>query len=227
VTRLGGLASPEVGRGPLLLILPVGSCEQHGPHLPLDTDTRIAAAVVEAVVRDRAGLVAADPLPFGASGEHSGFPGTVSLGTPALTGALIEVARSLGPEFSGLVLLSWHGGNREAIEAAVSAIRGEGRRALAVFPTVRGDAHAGRTETSLMLALSPDGVRLDRAAAGDTRPLGALLPELRAGGVRAVSPTGVLGDPAGATAAEGRDLLATLASQAAACIAAWQEEAPA
>ena len=67
----------------------------------------------------------------------------------------------------------------------------------------RGDAHAGRTETSLMLALAPSEVLLDRAAAGDTRPIAELLPELRAHGVRKVSPNGVLGDPAGASAAEG------------------------
>ena len=66
-----------------------------------------------------------------------------------------------------------------------------------------GDAHAGRTETSLMLALAPSEVLLDRAAAGDTRPIAELLPELRAHGVREVSPNGVLGDPAGASAEEG------------------------
>ena len=70
-----------------------------------------------------------------------------------------------------------------------------------------GDAHAGRTETSLMLALAPSEVLLDRAAAGDTRPIAELLPELRAHGVRKVSPNGVLGDPAGASAAEGERLL--------------------
>jgi mycofactocin precursor peptide peptidase len=227
MTRLGGLASPEVGPDPLVLVLPIGSCEQHGPHLPLDTDTRIAAAVAAAVVRERPGLVAGDPFPYGASGEHAGFPGTVSLGASALTQSLVELARSLGPEFAGVAVLSWHGGNREAVETAVAAIRREGRRALGVFPTASGDAHAGRTETSLMLALAPEAVRLDRAAAGDTRPLARLLPALRASGVRAVSPGGVLGDPAGATAEEGRQLLATLASQATACIDRWREEAPA
>ena len=70
-----------------------------------------------------------------------------------------------------------------------------------------GDAHAGRTETSLMLALAPSEVLLERAAAGDTRPIAELLPELRAHGVRKVSPNGVLGDAAGASAAEGMRLL--------------------
>jgi len=75
-----------------------------------------------------------------------------------------------------------------------------------------GDAHAGRTETSLMLALAPDDVLLAAAAPGETRPVNVIMPALRARGVRAVSPNGVLGDPAGASAAEGERLLGALAA---------------
>lgn len=72
-----------------------------------------------------------------------------------------------------------------------------GRRLLVHHLDVRGgDAHAGRTETSLLLHLAPEAVRLDLAEKGATEPLPALMPRLRAGGVRAVSPNGVLGDPA-------------------------------
>ena len=67
-----------------------------------------------------------------------------------------------------------------------------------------GDAHAGRTETSLVLAIAPELVRLDRAEPGCPTPLAELLPALESGGVRAVSANGVLGDPAGASAGEGR-----------------------
>ena len=74
-------------------------------------------------------------------------------------------------------------------------------------PSWPGDLHAGRTETSVMLAVAPDRVLLDRAEAGDRRPIGTLLPILRRQGVRAVSPNGVLGDPAGATAEQGHRLL--------------------
>jgi creatinine amidohydrolase len=72
------------------------------------------------------------------------------------------------------------------------------------------DAHAGRVETSMMLALAPDDVRLGAASAGDTRPLTEILSDLSAHGVRQVSPNGVLGDPAGASAAEGEQLLTLL-----------------
>ncbi|MCU0281989.1 MAG: creatininase family protein, partial [Acidimicrobiia bacterium] len=184
MTGLGALAYPDLAAAaPAVLLVPVGSCEQHGPHLPLDTDTRIGVAVAREVVRRRPGLLLGPPFAYGASGEHAGFPGTVSLGTEALAQALVELGRSLGPEFAGLVLLSWHGGN----------------------------AHAGYTETSLMLALQPELVRPERAVPGDTSPLAELMPRLREAGVRAVSPSGVLGDPTGASAGEGERLLATLA----------------
>ena len=83
-----------------------------------------------------------------------------------------------------------------------------------------GDAHAGRTETSLMLAVDPAAVRLELAEAGCTEPLDGLLPRLRAEGVRPVSSNGVLGDPAGASADEGRALLDTLVRDLVATVAA-------
>jgi creatinine amidohydrolase/Fe(II)-dependent formamide hydrolase-like protein len=133
---------PEVERGPRqLLVVPVGSLEQHGPHLPLDTDTRIAVAVARRACAGRAGVALAPPLPVGASGEHAAFPGTLSIGSEAL---------------------------------------------------------------------APGAVRLDAAQRGDVRPLERILPLLRERGVRAVSANGVLGDPAGASAAEGEELLGHL-----------------
>jgi len=115
-----------------------------------------------------------------------------------------------------------HGGNLEALRSAVPLLRGEGRD-VAWFPcgVAGGDAHAGRTETSLLLHVEPAAVREALAAAGDTTPIGELLPRLRAEGVRAVSPDGVLGDPAGASAAEGARLLAGLTERLAAAATRW------
>jgi creatinine amidohydrolase/Fe(II)-dependent formamide hydrolase-like protein len=81
-----------------------------------------------------------------------------------------------------------------------------------VWPAVvpGGDAHAGRTETSLMLAIDPVAVRLERAEAGNTDPLEVLMPRLRDEGVRPISSNGVLGDPRGASAVEGEALLSAL-----------------
>jgi len=90
----------------------------------------------------------------------------------------------------------------------MAALSEEGHPVTAWSPVWPGDAHAGRTETSLMMAIAPHRVRLERAEPGDRRPLGTLLPRLRRHGVRSVSANGVLGDPTGANALEGARLLA-------------------
>ncbi len=107
-----------------------------------------------------------------------------------------------------MLLVNGHGGNVTAVEAAAGRLRYEGRACLAWHAGLPdGDAHAGRSETSVMLALAPEAVRLDAAERGDVRPISQILPVLREHGVRAVSANGVLGDPAGASAAEGERLL--------------------
>lgn len=190
-----------------MVVVPVGSLEQHGPHLPLDTDTCIAAAVA-AGVAERLGGWCAPPVAYGSSGEHQDFPGTTSIGTTVLTELLVELARSVRSWATQLVLVNGHGGNLEAVRAAVMKLRYERHDVRWLPCSAAGmDAHAGRAETSLMLHLRPESVRLDLAEAGNTAPLSALLPHLRAGGVAAVSRNGVLGDPRAASAAEGSRLL--------------------
>ena len=203
---------PVIEHGPRrLLVLPVGSLEQHGPHLPLDTDTRIAVAVARRASSGRSGVVLAPALTIGASGEHAAFPGTLSIGAEALTGCLIELGRHASLHWPTLLLVNGHGGNAGAVQAAIGRLRYEGRAAFAWHAAMPdGDAHAGRAETSVMLALAPDAVRMDEARRGDVRPLDEIMPLLRERGVRAVSENGVLGDPAGASAAEGQRRLALL-----------------
>jgi creatinine amidohydrolase len=152
-------------------------------------------------------VVAAPAVAYGSSGEHAGFAGTLSIGREATELLLVELGRSASATFAAVVLVSAHGGNRVPVERAERRLHAEGRRVLAVFPRWPGDAHAGRVETSLMLALHPDRVRRELAEAGATAPIDELMPRLIAGGVRPVSANGVLGDPAGADAAEGRRLL--------------------
>jgi mycofactocin precursor peptide peptidase len=206
--------------------VPLGSVEQHGRHLPLGTDTAVAGAVAERAAGSLEHTLIAPALAYGASGEHEDFPGTVSIGTEALTALLVEYGRSAGRWAGRVLLVNGHGGNLDALRAAGTLLRAEGRE-VAWFPCAvpGGDAHAGRTETSLMLHVEPLGVRTDRAAAGVTTPLGELLPRLRAEGVRAVSPTGVLGDPAGATAEEGAALVAALADRLVSAVAQWRVDA--
>jgi mycofactocin precursor peptide peptidase len=189
----------------------VGSLEQHGPHLPLDTDTRIVAAVARLACAGRRGVALAPAFGIGASGEHAAFPGTLSIGTEALATSLVELGRHASQHWPVLLLVNGHGGNADAVQAAVGRLRHEGRAAFAWHAAMPdGDAHAGRAETSVMLALAPAAVRMDEARRGDVRPLKEIMPLLRERGVRAVSENGVLGDPAGASAAEGEQRLALL-----------------
>lgn len=215
-----------VGR-PLLLV-PLGSTEQHGPHLPLDTDTRIATTVARRAARElrHCGVDAAvaPAIAYGSSGEHQDFPGTISIGREALALMLLELGRSAGEWAGRVVFVNGHGGNVDALTDAVRRLRDEGRDAAWVpcspnaedtgSAALPRDAHAGRTETSLIAYLRPHDIRSDRMAPGEIAPLSELMPRLRTEGVRAVSPTGVLGNPTGASAGEGQDLLDAICAAA-------------
>ncbi len=208
-----------------LIVVPVGSCEQHGPHLPLDTDIRIAMALAEGLADkyDEGDVLVAPPLTITASGEHARFPGTLSIGLEVFEQVIVELVRSADWS-AGVVLINGHGGNRVAVERAVRLLHHEQRRVMAWWPRVKGgDAHAGETETSMMLAIAPDLVHMDRAEVGVTAPLVDLIDEIREGGVRAVSRNGVLGDPLRATASHGRTILTRLSIDLVAAVDEWWE----
>jgi mycofactocin precursor peptide peptidase len=206
-------------------VTPVGSLEQHGPHLPLDTDTRIAVAVSRAVTERLAGgddWLLAPAISYGASGEHEGFAGTVSIGTSALRLLLVEYGRSAARWAPRLVFVNGHGGNVEALAAAVALLRYEGRDAGWCSCVVPGaDAHAGHTETSVLLHISPAAVSTDHWLPGNAAPLSELLPRMRTGGVAAVSEIGILGDPTTATADAGARIFAEMVDGCAERIARW------
>ena len=221
---LGEMTSPEVEAFLVdhdTVIVPVGSTEQHGPHLPMSTDTDVAAALAARLAARRDGVLVAPPVPYGSSGEHQGFAGTLSIGAAATELLLVELGRSALPATARrMLLVSAHGGNAGPVAAAVRLLRSEGRDVRAWSPRWRGDAHAGRTETSVQLALDPARVRAG-ATAGNPAPLAELMPALRAGGVSAVSPNGVLGDPTGASAAEGEALLAAATADLCTVVDQW------
>lgn len=212
---LGGMTWTDVGSS--IVVVPVGSCEQHGPHLPLHTDTTIATELAHALSGHRTDCVVAPPITVSASGEHAGFPGTLSIGTTVMTDVIVELARS-ADWADGVVFVNGHGGNHLAMQRAAEVFERERRRVLIWWPNAPGaDPHAGRTETSLMLALAPDEVRLDRSEAGPV----PTLTELVRHGVRALSPNGVLGDPSGADAVRGAGLFDQLVGQLRAAVADW------
>ena len=174
--ELAGATWPQVEatEGRNVLAVPVGSLEQHGPHLPLDTDTRIALAVASGAARGRDGVAVSPPVAFGSSGEHAGFPGTLSIGSAALTALLVELGRD-----------------------------------------------AARDWETMLLALRPAHVDMAAAVPGDRRSLAELWPVLRERGVRAVTATGVLGDPTGADANEGVAMLESLAAELVSTVRNW------
>lgn len=223
-TRLAGASWTQLRPSPTVLI-PLGSTEQHGPHLACGTDTVIAEAVAAAAAeklgagREATEVVLAPSINFGASGEHQGFPGTMSIGHEALAHLLIELIRSTSLWAGRSIIVNGHGGNIPTLRRVVPQLI-EQSHAVAWLPAITNmrDAHAGMDETSLILALAPASVELSRAAVGNTAPITELMPQLRRGGLAAVSATGVLGDPTGANADHGRSLFDTAVLRATAAI---------
>ena len=171
-----------------IAILPIGSIEQHGPHLPLATDLIIAEEIAKKV-SEQVDAYLLPPLPYSCSKEHLGVPGTISLRPKTLLVLLVDIVQSLeqsGVKYLGIVY--WHGGNVQVFkkyEATTKSIRKhvleqsgiEKREKLEVdflnpwkllkkqFIELFGkkDLHAGAIETSLLLYIRPELVRLNLA----------------------------------------------------------------
>ena len=210
--QLSQIAWVDVPSKPLILV-PVGSTEQHGPHLPFDTDTVIAVSAAEGIAtvladHDIEALVA-PAIAYGASGEHQGFPGTMSIGHEALRVQVIELVRSLSNWAGRVIFINGHGGNVPTLASAVVQMRDEQHEVcwLACAFETTSDAHAGAAETSVMLHLAPSRVDMSRAAPGQLAPLADLMAALQSNGVRSVSESGVLGDPTAASSAHGAELM--------------------
>ncbi len=155
-----------------MVIIPLGSTEQHGPHLPLGTDF-ILATDISKLISARTGVVVAPVLCAGYSLYHSGFPGTLSLKSETVAEVLFETAQMLMKYgFRRFLIFNYHGGNSLAQQTAIHRINHE-TEATAVAAGVGGpleggedgvlDWHAGVDETSLVLYLEPQLVHMDRA----------------------------------------------------------------
>lgn len=193
-----------------ILVIALGSWEQHGPHLPLDTDTRIAQELAARLVERMTDAVLGPTLTVSSSGEHAGFAGTLSIGQRIVAETVVELVRS-ADWAQGTVIVNGHGGNAHCLNEARTLLDSEGRRVLTWSPPLVDvcDAHAGYVETSVMLAIDPRTVRTAEISEGSTASLVDIIDDLRQGGVISVSPTGVLGDPRRADVELGNDLLDT------------------
>jgi creatinine amidohydrolase len=187
---------PEVGetlKETNVAIIPVGSCEQHGEHLPLGTDHLLAFTMARTIAEE-AGAVVAPILWVGYSEQHMGFPGTVTLTTDTLVQVLIEACRSLSKHgFKKILLLNAHGGNDVACNFAAQKVNMELSDTAVVLFGVSDllkylpgafqimDLHAGIEETAMMLALKPEVIvkpEVDMSKA--KRPTITLPPALKA-----------------------------------------------
>ncbi|MDG4793479.1 creatininase family protein [Micromonospora sp. WMMD1082] len=176
----GSLPAPEICTRlteTSILCLPIGSYEQHGPHLPLHTDTVIAEQFTNRLI-DRYGdqydLWALPVLPYGLSLEHAWSPGTISLRIGALTTLLDTIVGELvrATPARRLLIVNGHGGNRSILDAVGYELRATHQvRVCTVHPSSLSavrvtsalpEIHAGMKETSMMLALAPHAVYLDR-----------------------------------------------------------------
>ena len=197
---------------PPIVLLALGSWEQHGAHLPFDTDTVIIESVVDAAIRsvdpENTQFSVVPTIGVTASDEHNGFAGTLSIGTNALSDAVVSIARSASWA-RGICIVNGHGGNADALKLVHSTLDYENiRHSIWSLPYYEGaDMHAGHTETSLMLHLAPDTVRMDLAEVGAVGDSEMLIGRMRAGGIKEVSSNGVVGDPTNATAAHGATML--------------------
>lgn len=214
-------------------LIGVGSIEQHGPHLPVEMDTVATTALLTAVAdRTPAPVVIAPVVPVGLSDHHLAFPGTVSIDRATLTGILdAQVASFERMGIDRIAIITGHGGNFAFIGeyAASVTARGDTRviaydrlwdfidvsveaaRRHGVEPPAT-DGHAGVVETSLALHLIPERV----SDFSDVRGYVAAeegWQERLFEGVHVFSEIGVLGDPAGSTAAIGQEVLESLAAE--------------
>lgn len=243
--RLAELSGPAVAQavaaGMTTVILPLGATEQHGPHLPLGTDTWRAKALAERLA-ERLPMLVAPVIPVGCSDEHTGFAGLLSLEAETLAAVIVDCAwRMVGWGIQHLVVLSAHGGNGRALALTKARLQQE-LPALAVWVpeamTVCGEAvlaiateanipmtavglHAGEWETSELLHLHPQQVRMDQAAPGYTGDMDVGLATLVANGTRALTSTGVVGDPRLATADRGESYLTAQAACYEAALRQW------
>lgn len=218
-----------------IAVLPFGALEQHGPHLPLSTDTLTAEAVARGIAQrldagdDRPRAVLLPAVPYGETWNNAGYPGTVSLAPTTVAAIAADIARAvIGAGARTLVVVNGDWGNRAPLAETAARLADEGVAVLvldhpgyeeaadAVQESPRaapglGIRHAEEIETSTTLAIAPELVQRDREAAEypDLPPDFGTRPMQ----LHPFSSSGVFGDPRPATAGKGRRVLdATIAA---------------
>ena len=211
----------EIQNGRDIVVVPFGSTEQHGRHLPLGTDAVLGDEIGWGLA-DRLEAFLAPTVRFGCSEHHLAFSGTISIGEETFGRIVADVVASLSIHgFRRIVLLPTHGGNFKPLAEAVAKIGPGESVQIYAFTDLMGlvgaaakssgafgvnaaqsGAHSGEWETSLILALRPEQVKLDRAAVGFMGDLSEVTSKVF-DGIQNLDQNGVLGDPLPATAEAG------------------------
>lgn len=236
---LASLTWPEAAEiaaaGRVLGLVPLGATEQHGPHLPLATDTLIAEVLAREVAEQLDVPVVVTPVPPGGlSTHHLGFPGTVTIPEAAFRAwvvASVEALERMG--IREIAVFSAHGGNFAFLrELAVGYGQENPGVTLVAYDDLTryfgltiaaarevglelpaSDAHAGGAETSQALAMFPELVRPFVGVTGYTAAEEGWMQRVLVDGIAAMSPTGVLGDPSGASARTGEAIFEALTAE--------------
>jgi creatinine amidohydrolase len=227
------LTQPEIAaqlqRNPFV-ILPTGSVEQHGPHLPAGTDTLAATIIAHAIAERMDGLVL-PATPFGVTPMHMPFEATITLTPETYMRVVVETCASTAKHGAkSLLIVNWHEGNIPSLAIAAEALHREhGLSVLTVQacyvaaelygPQCGGLTHGGEIEALAVLAARPDLVHLDRIDYSSDHQHGHKMDRLRRTrayqpvltDIRSIAPTGWFGSPQHATAEKGARMLADIA----------------
>ena len=219
----------ELDRGRDTVVVPFGAVEQHGPHLPLGTDAMFGDEIGRAAA-ERLNAFLAPTIPVGCSRHHLAFAGTMTLDDETFHLVVGDIVKALAAHgLKRIVLLPTHGGNFRPLGDAVAKLGPvEGVKIVtfpdvsillnAIFPVAselgltpaEGGIHAGEWETSMMLALRPELVRMERAEPGYTGDLMTGVQRFFSEGVHVLADNGVFGDPRRASAEAGRKYIERL-----------------
>jgi creatinine amidohydrolase len=214
-------STDQSSRDATTAVLPVGSFEQHGDHLPLITDTIVACLIAQRVA-ETYNLRLLPPITVSCSHEHEGFAGTVSISASTLIAMIDDIRESLARSgVERLVLVNGHGGNHVLANVAQQANVGGPR--VVLYPgkadwvaardhagmesSISADMHGGELETSILLHSCPDLVQ-ESFRTADHQATDR--PHLLVTGLRGYTDTGIIGNPSAATAAKGRAALDSL-----------------
>ena len=235
------LTYPDISkrlRASSIVCLPIGSVEQHGPHLPLNTDLVLADEFTRRMIArwgETYDLWQLPPVAVSLAREHDWAPGTLSLSIEGMTRLIRDLGREIARSLPArnLAVINGHGGNRGILEALAQDLRGDfGLNVCILHPTTWADInaasktpeiHGGKNETSMMLAVAPHLVRTDRIAKLQATPrMEAVRATILDQSVtwpwtteeRAIAESGVIGDAKSASAEFGKQLLDKIAEAA-------------